>query len=161
MQIHIVYCGKDAQIQSVFGMQPFSKTSAFVALAAGNHAVAAAVSVAELEKQEKVIVTIKKFLSMIVEKIKSALAAKKPVDKLKEQKDTAALHLKEAEKKFGDMKEFAARIKKKLKEMHEHIMKAEEKRADKKQIRQLKEKYNAQYRDFYGKDYYTLEPDHA
>jgi hypothetical protein len=42
MQIHIVYCGKDAQIQSVFGMQPFSKTSAFVALAAGNHAVAAA-----------------------------------------------------------------------------------------------------------------------
>ena len=92
MQIHIVYCGKDAQIQRVFGMQPFSKTSSFVALAAGNHAVAAAVSVAELEKQEKVIVTIKKFLSMIVEKIKSALAAKKPVDKLKEQKDTASMH---------------------------------------------------------------------
>lgn len=161
MQIHIVYCGKDAQIQRVFGMQPFSKTSAFVALAAGNHAVAAAVSVAELEKQEKVIVTIKKFLSMIVEKIKSALAAKKPVDKLKEQKDTASMHLKEAEKKFGDMKEFAARIKKKLAEMHEHIMKAEEKHADKKQIRQLKAKYNDQYRDFYGKDYYTLEPDHA
>ena len=97
MQIHIVYCGKDAQIQRVFGTQPFSKTSAFVALAAGNQAVAAAVSAAELEKQEKVIVTIKKFLSMIVEKIKSALAAKKPVDKLKEQKDTASMHLKEAE----------------------------------------------------------------
>jgi uncharacterized protein YfbU (UPF0304 family) len=71
------------------------------------------------------------------------------------------LHYKEAEKKFGDMKEFAARIKKKLAEMHEHIMKAEEKHADKKQIRQLKAKYNDQYRDFYGKDYYTLEPDRA
>ena len=161
MQIHIVYCGKDAQIQSVFGMQPFSKTSAFVALAAGNHAVAAAVSVESLNKQKEVIQTIKKFLVMVVEKIKAALAANKPADKLKEQKDTATMHLKEAEKKLGDMKEFAERLKKKLAELHEHILKAEEKHADKKQIRQLKSKYNDQYRDFYGKDYYTLEPDHA
>lgn len=161
MKINIVYVGKDAQIQRMFGAQPFSKTNAFVALAAGNTSLAAAVSVESLNKQAEVIQTIKKFLVMVVEKIKAALAANKPADKLKEQKDTATMHLKEAEKKLGDMKEFAARIKKKLAEMHEHIMKAEEKRADKKQIRQLKAKYNDQYRDFYGKDYYTLEPDHA
>ena len=64
--------------------------------------------------------------------------------------------MKEAEKKFSDMKEFAERLKQKLKEAHEHILRAEEKHADPAQVMKLKEKYNESYESFYGKPYYKV-----
>ena len=54
------------------------------------------------------------------------------------------------------MKEFAERLKQKLKEAHEHILRAEEKHADPAQVMKLKEKYNESYESFYGKPYYKV-----
>ena len=156
MHVNIVYVGNNQAALNLFGQQKFSRSQAYTALAGS--AIAAAVSLADLEKQEGVIGTIKKFLAMVTEKIKSALAAGKEqvASKLRDQHGVAAQHLKEAQKKFSDMKEFAERLKQKLKEAHEHILRAEEKHADPKQVMKLKGKYNESYESFYGKPYYKV-----